>query len=82
MMPDPDSHLGALSEYEIKLFKKWIQQGAHYETHWAYTPPKKVSLPDVSDKDWVRNEIVSFHFYKSSMSGIWLPMKKPIKKDY
>src|SRR6266513_511087 len=33
MMPDPDSHLGALNEHEIKLFKKWIQQGAHYETH-------------------------------------------------
>src|SRR5438128_12456063 len=26
MMPDPESHLGALSEYEIKLFKKWIEQ--------------------------------------------------------
>jgi len=64
MMPDPDSHLGALSEYEIKLFKKWIQQGAHYETHWAYTPPKKVSLPDVSDKDWVRNEIDHFILQK------------------
>src|SRR6188474_2820898 len=23
MMPAPESHLGALSEYEIKLFKKW-----------------------------------------------------------
>ena len=36
MMPTPESHLGALSEYEIKLFKKWIQQGAKYESHWAF----------------------------------------------
>jgi hypothetical protein len=64
MMPDPDSHLGALNEYEIKLFKKWIQQGAHYETHWAFTPPQKVPLPKVSDKDWVKNEIDYFVLQK------------------
>ncbi len=27
MMPSPDSHLGALSDYEIRLFKKWIRTG-------------------------------------------------------
>src|SRR6266487_388630 len=64
MMPDPDSHLSALTEYEIKLFKKWIQQGAHYETHWAYTAPKKIPLPHVSDKDWVKNEIDYFILQK------------------
>jgi uncharacterized protein DUF1553/uncharacterized protein DUF1549/cytochrome c len=64
MMPDPDSHLGVLTAYEIKLFKKWIQQGAHYETHWAFTAPKKVPLPHVSDKDWVKNEIDYFILQK------------------
>lgn len=64
MMPDPDSHLGALTPYEIKLFKKWIEQGAHYETHWAFTPPKKAPLPKVSDKDWVKNEIDYFVLQK------------------
>jgi hypothetical protein len=64
MMPAPESHLGALSEYEIKLFKKWIQQGANYETHWAFTPPQKTALPKVSDKDWVKNEIDHFILQK------------------
>src|SRR5258706_2189216 len=64
MMPDPDSHLGALTEYEIKLFKKWIQQGAHYETHWAFTPPQKAPLPKISDKDWVKNEVDYFILQK------------------
>src|ERR687889_238502 len=27
MMPEPSAHLGALNEYEISLFKKWIEQG-------------------------------------------------------
>jgi Protein of unknown function (DUF1553)/Protein of unknown function (DUF1549)/Planctomycete cytochrome C len=60
MMPEPDSHLGALSEYEIKLFRKWIQQGGKYETHWAFNPPQKAPLPKISDKSWAKNEIDHF----------------------
>jgi hypothetical protein len=60
MMPAPESHLGALTDYEIKLIKKWIQQGAKYETHWAFMSPQKIPLPKVGDKDWVKNEIDYF----------------------
>lgn len=60
MMPTPESHLGALSAYEIKLFKKWIQQGGKYESHWAFTAPVKTELPEVNGKDWVKNEIDYF----------------------
>src|SRR5688572_17142345 len=54
MMPDPDAHLGALTSYEIRLFEKWIRQGAQYEKHWAFIPPQKAALPEISDKDWVK----------------------------
>ena len=70
MMPEPDSHLGALSEYEIKLFKKWIQQGSKYESHWAFTAPVKAELPDVSNKDWVKNEIDYFILDKIKAKGL------------
>ena len=30
-MPSPESHLGLLTEDEIKLFTRWIRQGANYE---------------------------------------------------
>ena len=33
----------ALSNEEIKLLTKWIDQGAKWGTHWAYIPPKKLS---------------------------------------
>ncbi len=59
-MPPPDAHLGLLSAYEISLVAKWIQQGAVYETHWAFIPPKKARLPAVSDKGWPNNEIDYF----------------------
>ena len=38
-MPVPESHLGLMSEHQIALVKKWIEQGAKYEKHWAFTPP-------------------------------------------
>jgi hypothetical protein len=60
MMPPPDAHLGAFSEYEQKLFTKWIKQGARYEKHWAFTPPVKAPLPQLKDKDKANNAIDNF----------------------
>ncbi|HEX5154088.1 MAG TPA: PSD1 and planctomycete cytochrome C domain-containing protein [Parafilimonas sp.] len=69
-MPVPESHLGTLNEHEIALFKKWIRQGAKYERHWAFTPPKKVALPKVNDEKWVKNEIDYFMLAKMKEKGL------------
>ncbi len=60
MMPPPDAHLGAFSEYEQKLFTKWIKQGAKYEKHWAFTPPVKAPLPQLKDPTRANNAIDNF----------------------
>ena len=39
-MPPVESNL-SLAQHEIKLIKKWIEQGAKYEPHWAFVPPVK-----------------------------------------
>jgi hypothetical protein len=54
ILPDatPESHLGLLSEHEIKLFEKWIRQGAKYERHWAFLKPEKAAVPEIEDKKW------------------------------
>ena len=70
MMPPVDAHLGALTKNEISLFKKWIKQGAHYETHWAFTAPRKTSLPPVQDKAWPANEIDYFTLAKMEQLGL------------
>ena len=69
-MPVPESHLGLLNEREIALFKKWIQQGAKYERHWAFTPPKKAPLPKVKNEAWVKNEIDYFILGKMESKGL------------
>jgi hypothetical protein len=59
-MPPTDSHLGALTPQEVSIFEKWIREGAHYEKHWAFTPPVKAPLPQPQNAKWVHNEIDNF----------------------
>lgn len=69
-MPTPDSHLEALTEREIKVLERWIEQGAVYEKHWAWLPPQKPELPKVSDKHWPKNEIDRFALAKMTERGL------------
>ena len=58
-MPPADSHL-SVSETEITTIKRWIEQGANWEKHWAYVPVQKTSPPEVGDSKWVNNDIDRF----------------------
>jgi mono/diheme cytochrome c family protein len=58
-MPPPDSNL-SLSESEIASIRQWIEQGAKWEKHWAFIPPRKVTPPDVKNASWPRNDIDRF----------------------
>lgn len=59
MMPPPDSNL-KLKTYETALLKKWIEQGAKFQKHWAYLPPQKSTLPKNTGAAWEQNEIDAF----------------------
>ncbi len=69
-MPTPESHLGSLTENEIKIIERWIKQGAKYEKHWAFIKPEKAALPKVKDKNWVKNEIDYFTQAKMTEHGL------------
>ncbi len=45
MMPPPDSKLGRLSPTEIDTLKRWIDEGAPYNSHWSFVPLAPVTLP-------------------------------------
>jgi cytochrome c553 len=36
-----------LTSREVAILKKWIQQGASWEGHWAFIPPKKPAVPSL-----------------------------------
>ena len=46
VMPPP-RHKKALSEKQIGVLTRWIKEGASYESHWSFTAPVKVKVPDV-----------------------------------
>ncbi|HJP62463.1 MAG TPA: PSD1 and planctomycete cytochrome C domain-containing protein [Mucilaginibacter sp.] len=69
MMPTPKSGLKRLTPYEVSLIKKWIQQGAKYEKHWAFVPPKLPAVPEVENKAWPKNEIDHFVLHKQEQKG-------------
>ena len=69
LMPPPESNLSLTAE-EINMIKKWIEQGAKYEPHWAFVTPKKYELPTIKDKEWPKNEIDFFIYQKMSQKGL------------
>ena len=48
-----------LKPQEIELIKEWIRQGAKYEEHWAYIPPKKEPA-ETQRKDWGRKPMDAY----------------------
>jgi len=69
VMPPKSSNL-KLSAHEISVIEKWIKQGAKYERHWAFNPPKIPNVPKVENEDWVKNEIDHFILAKLEQKGV------------
>jgi hypothetical protein len=57
----PKSKTGQkLSPTQINLIKRWIEQGAKYQGHWAYTLPVRPAAPKVKHASWTINPIDNF----------------------
>src|SRR5262245_46549989 len=59
MMPPPDSGK-VLSDAERAVLRRWIEQGAKYEKHWAFVAPGRPTVPQVKRSDLVQNPIDNF----------------------
>ncbi|HRX77550.1 MAG TPA: DUF1549 domain-containing protein, partial [Pirellulaceae bacterium] len=58
-MPPPASKL-ALSEAEVGLIKRWIEQGASWQEHWSFMPREAVTPPEVDNISWPQNPVDNF----------------------
>ncbi|MEZ6113521.1 MAG: PSD1 and planctomycete cytochrome C domain-containing protein [Pirellulaceae bacterium] len=45
LMPPPDSKK-QLTDRQKVILRRWVEQGAEYQQHWAYEPPAKAEIPD------------------------------------
>jgi mono/diheme cytochrome c family protein len=70
-----------LAEADINLIQGWIDQGAKAivgekpgvpprELHWAFIPPKRSRVPEVSKPGWARNPIDGFILARLDLAGL------------
>ena len=60
VMPPPTTKL-ALTDTEKDSLRRWIDEGAVYTDHWAFTPlPEVVPVPNMGNDVFSRNEIDRF----------------------
>ena len=53
LMPPPKSKK-TLTPAQIDTVRRWIDSGANYATHWAFTPPAKPPVPAVRNSQFPR----------------------------
>jgi hypothetical protein len=68
-MPPPE-HGRALTDGEIEKMRTWIAQGANWEVHWAFVPPKNHTPPQVRDTAWPRMGLDTFILAKIEAAGL------------
>ena len=59
-MPPAESGKQPLDAREQELLRRWIAAGARYETHWAWTAPRRSELPAVRAESWPRDPLDRF----------------------
>ncbi|MEO1616094.1 MAG: DUF1553 domain-containing protein [Planctomycetota bacterium] len=70
LMPPPETNL-VLTKVEKKLLEKWVEQGAEYAEHWAFSPlPEKVIEPKVANDTFSRNGIDRFILRRLESEGM------------
>jgi hypothetical protein len=69
LMPPIKSGL-KVTDRQIALVRKWIEQGAPYKSHWAYIAPQRPPVPAVGNGGWVRNPIDAFVLARLEREGL------------
>ncbi len=69
LMPPPKASK-RLSPRDIAVLKKWIDQGAEYQGHWAYIPPQRSTPPQPANAASALNEVDAFVQARLAAAGL------------
>ena len=59
-----------LSGDQIDLIRRWIAQGAVWQQHWAFIPPRRPDLPQVKNTAWPRQGLDHFVLKRLEAEGL------------
>ncbi len=68
----PPAYMGRerLTDAEIEILRRWIEQGAKYQPHWSLIPPVRSEPPAVNDPAWSHNPIDRFILARLASEGL------------
>jgi hypothetical protein len=69
VMPPPEAHK-RVTPAQVEVLRRWIAEGAAYERHWAFLPPKRPPLPKVQAAAWPRTELDHFVLARLEREGL------------
>lgn len=72
VMPPPKSHRQLTAE-QIQTLETWVAQGAVYEEHWSFIPPKRPAVPKAAHPEQVINPVDAFVQSKLASVGLTPP---------
>jgi hypothetical protein len=69
VMPPPKTGK-KITEKEAALLKRWIEEGATYAGHWAYTKPARPEVPSAANPAWNVNPVDRFLYGRLVAEGL------------
>ena len=69
VMPPPES-TKKLTPAQKDLLRRWVDEGATYQAHWAYEPIRRPAVPAVHRMSWLGNPIDAFVLASLEARGI------------
>lgn len=66
----PAKAIKQLTQEEADVIAQWVQEGAQWDTHWAWSAPKRTEAPKVKNPFWVRNPIDGFVLARLEKEGL------------
>ncbi|HEY5686930.1 MAG TPA: DUF1553 domain-containing protein [Yeosuana sp.] len=79
VMPPRESEL-TLSDREIALIAKWIDQGSQWKEHWSFLALEKPQVPDINN-DWIRNNEID-HYIQNNLLELGLEPSPETDKEH
>ena len=68
-MPPPETGK-TLTSQQKQMLRRWVEQGATWQKHWAFEVPVKPTFPAPGKTDWVRNPVDAFILNRLEQIGL------------
>ncbi|MEX2167786.1 MAG: PSD1 and planctomycete cytochrome C domain-containing protein [Pirellulales bacterium] len=66
----PAEHGPALSQHQVALLLRWIEQGAKWQRPWSFVPPQKIWPTTVSNNEWCRDALDHYILARLDVEGL------------